>query len=158
MICVNEDTFKKGLKRSSTIVAVFLIFSGFFGMFTLFKFDIRDIILNLYMMIFGVVIIAGEFNKLKEHFGFASTFIGRGVFQLFIGMSILAYKNGDKISLEYIAGILVIIIGIFQMMMFFSCTKFRTEKPQKQNITQQNGTVEFETIDIHNDSAPAYNS
>ncbi|OAA81555.1 Golgi apparatus membrane protein TVP15 [Akanthomyces lecanii RCEF 1005] len=83
------------------------------GIFGVFGGGLRAIVLSIYMIIFGLsigLLVAAEFQippQVSRYANFLFSFVGRGVFYVFLGCLLL----GDKI-ISNIAGGVVGIIGI----------------------------------------------
>ncbi|KAH6895524.1 Golgi apparatus membrane protein TVP15 [Thelonectria olida] len=80
------------------------------GIAGLFKPDFPGIIVDVYMIIFGLSIVLLEFQippQLSRYASFLFSFIGRGVFYIFLGTLILG-----KMWLSKVAGSIVGIVGI----------------------------------------------
>merc|ERR1712054_630813 len=80
------------------------------GIASIFGFSLSSIVVGVYPIIFGLCIALLEFQippQVSRYASFLFSFIGRGVFYIFIGCLIL----GDKV-LSQIAGGIVGIIGI----------------------------------------------
>ncbi|TQV98697.1 hypothetical protein V2A60_007595 [Cordyceps javanica] len=88
-------------------VAAITVLGGIFGFFSG---GLRNIILSVYMIIFGLSIGLLEFQippQVSRFANFLFSFVGRGVFYIFLGCLLL----GEKI-LSNIAGGVVGVIGI----------------------------------------------
>ncbi len=135
MDTIKRETIEQGTKFLSIAISTYLIFSGIFGIFSI-SFDIKTFILDLYICIFGVILITGEFGKLKDYFGFAHSFLGRGIFQLFIGLTLVFFDwEESKYSLEYIAGFLLLVIGCANIGLSCSCMK-NDESKSTNNLSE----------------------
>ncbi|KAF4459319.1 Golgi apparatus membrane TVP15 [Fusarium albosuccineum] len=80
------------------------------GIAQIFQFSLSPIVVGCYMIIFGLAIGLLEFQippQVSRHASFLFSFIGRGVFYIFLGSLLL----GDSI-ISKIAGAIVGIIGI----------------------------------------------
>ncbi|KAI1070190.1 hypothetical protein NW752_008648 [Fusarium irregulare] len=89
------------------VVGVIVILGG---VVSIFSFSLQPIILGAYMIIFGLVTGLLEFQippQVARHASFMFSFIGRGVFYVFLGSLIL---GGNVLS--YIAGGIVGITGL----------------------------------------------
>ncbi|KAM0219958.1 hypothetical protein ACHAPA_000639 [Fusarium lateritium] len=89
------------------VVGVIVILGG---IVSIFSFSLQPIVVGAYMIVFGLVIGLLEFQippQVSRHASFMFSFVGRGVFYIFLGCLLL----GDKI-LSRIAGGSVGIIGL----------------------------------------------
>lgn len=119
------DKSKQIIKYSSIIIGIVLMFLSFFGIF-LSVLDPKGFILYFYTFIFGMLIIAGEFGKLKKYFGFLHYYMGRGFFEIFIGLSILIFDWNSNIFAK-IVSFFAILVGIGQIVV--SCIP--ADKPEE---------------------------
>ena len=138
---------KESTKIFSILTSLYLIFSGIFGIFSI-SFDIKNFILDIYICIFGVIIISGEFGKLKNIFGFASSYIGRGIFQIFIGLTLVFFDwEKSKYNLEFIAGFLMLVIGCIELILCCSCKNIENKlSNQTENVNERTADVELNVI------------
>ncbi|KAF5019421.1 hypothetical protein F66182_8575 [Fusarium sp. NRRL 66182] len=80
------------------------------GITSIFHFGLQSIVVGAYMIIFGLVIGLLEFQippQVSRHASFMFSFVGRGVFYIFIGCLLLG-----TMILSKIAGGIVGIVGI----------------------------------------------
>lgn len=150
MNTIKRETIEQGTKFLSIAISLFLIFSGIFGIFSI-TFDIKTFILDIYICIFGVIILTGEFGKLKNYFGFAHSFLGRGIFQIFIGLTLVLFDwEESSYSLEYVAGVLILIIGSVDIILSCYCMK-KNEDIVTKNEKQTKSTKEEDSLENKND-------
>ncbi|KAM0350263.1 hypothetical protein ACHAPU_003430 [Fusarium lateritium] len=89
------------------VVGVIVILGG---IVSIFSFSLQPIVLGAYMIVFGLAIGLLEFQippQIARHASFMFSFVGRGVFYVFLGSLLL----GDSI-LGKIAGAIVGLIGL----------------------------------------------
>ncbi|KAF4454515.1 putative TVP15 Tlg2-Vesicle Protein [Fusarium austroafricanum] len=89
------------------VVGVITVLGGIASIFSL---GLQSIVVGAYMIVFGLVIALLEFQippQVSRHASFMFSFIGRGIFYVFIGCLLLG-----SFILSKIAGAIVGIIGI----------------------------------------------
>jgi hypothetical protein len=122
---INREKLKQSLKYGSIIIGILLFVMSFFGLF-LSVFNPKTFLLHFYSIIFGVLIIFGELGWYKKLFGFLNTYFGRGLFEIFIGISII-FQDWSGGILSKILGVFCLLFGIGQLL--FSCDK----NPEENN-------------------------
>lgn len=128
---VTLERAKQIMFYTSVMIGVVLMFLSIFGIF-LSVLDPKGFILYFYTFIFGGMIIAGEFGKLKKYFGFLQFYMGRGFFQIFIGLSIVVFDWNSNVFAK-IVGALAIIVGLGHI--FVSCMP--GEKVEEEELKEE---------------------
>lgn len=105
--------FKKSIKYFSAIIGVLLMFVSFFGIFFS-PLDPKGFILYFYTFIFGILIVSSEFGYLMKYFGFMNFNFGRGIFEIFVGLSILIFDWNSNIFAKIVA-IFTLLVGVGQI-------------------------------------------
>ncbi|EME27598.1 hypothetical protein Gasu2_40240 [Galdieria sulphuraria] len=96
----------------------------------------RNVIINIYLIIFAVLIILSElgFSFLLKRFSFLDTFFGRGVFYIFVGLLAV-----DTHWFQILAGVFVAAYGLVLVFMsFFVDSKLSKSPFSRQDNTQSN--------------------
>jgi len=100
-------------------------------------------IMGFYCMIFGILIVIAETRttrtkKLMDYFRFMSTYIGRGVFYIFVGIVVYPISYPSH-AIGIIAGILLIVGGVLNLCLFpcFCKIERKTEESKAQPIQDQ---------------------
>ena len=110
---ISIEKFQKGVFTSSIIIGLLLMVLSFVGIFFSIL-DPKGFILYFYTFIFGVLIICGEFKKFKQYFGFLHYYLGKGLFQIFVGLSILIFDWNSNIFAK-IVSVFTILVGLCQI-------------------------------------------
>jgi hypothetical protein len=103
-----------GFRIVNLVVAAVTVLGGIVHIF---GFDVQSIILAVYMIIFGLAIALLEFQippQISRYASFLFSFLGRGIFYVFIGTLLLS-----KAVLMNIAGGIVGITGIAYIVLEF---------------------------------------
>eukprot|EP00871_Galdieria_phlegrea_P002963 jgi/Galph1/3668/GphlegSOOS_G2346.1 len=103
----------------------------------------RNVIINIYLIIFAVLIIFSElgFSFLLKRFAFLDTFFGRGIFYIFVGLLAI-----DTHWFQILAGVFVSVYGAVLVLMSFFLDSSTTKSPFSK---QQGNTNESTTSTDH---------
>ena len=143
---ITLEKAKQIMFYTSVMIGVVLMFLSIFGIF-LSVLDPKGFILYFYTFIFGGMIIAGEFGKFKEYFGFLQFYMGRGFFQIFIGLSIVVFDWNSNVFAK-IVGFLAIVVGLGHI--FVSCMpgekkeELNDEEPVGVKVVKEEIKVDME--------------
>ena len=124
------------IKWSSILIGVVLMFLSFFGIFFSIL-DPKGFILYFYTFIFGVLIVASELGYFKKYFGFMHYYMGRGLFQIFVGLSILIFDWNSNIFAKIVA-VFALLVGIGQII--FVCSP-QDKKEEEELQDEEAGEV-----------------
>ena len=115
-------------KIIAVVVNLALVVLGVFGLIGTFgSFDPFKIIMALYIIIFAFWALMAEFNCkwIFKSFNFLQSRYGRGFFYLFMGTLAASFGTGE--IFQFIAGILLMCNGVFQVIV--ACTSPKQADP-----------------------------
>ena len=131
---LKKDTIKKLLKLSTFITSGLLFLTAILNFNST---EPQDIVLSIYIIIFGILLLLCEFGKCLKYFGFLHNYLGKGFFILFIGFTLTIFvwnSTSGKVS-----GIICIIFGLLQL---FGYIVFRNEDDNtttnEDNVNEDN--------------------
>lgn len=100
----NFETLATVIRIVSLAVGVFLSFTGGYYVFNMPSFNFGALVVNLYSIVFGVLVClsALRIESFLWKFGFITTFIGRGLFYIFVGGFFYGLMDKETADFEFV--------------------------------------------------------
>ncbi|KAK9388732.1 Golgi apparatus membrane protein TVP15 [Lipomyces mesembrius] len=90
MAFFDQDSFASPFRIVNLVIGALMVLGGIVSFFPL---GFRTVVLAIYTILFGAIVITAEFSmpsQIARYASFLMSFIGRGLFYIFIGALILA--------------------------------------------------------------------
>ncbi|KAK9374529.1 Golgi apparatus membrane protein TVP15 [Lipomyces chichibuensis] len=111
----DQDSFASPFRIVNLVIGALMVLGGIASFFPL---GFRTVVLAIYTILFGALVITAEFSmpsQIARYASFLMSFIGRGLFYIFIGALILAPG-----ALRIVGGSVVMLVGAIFIVLEFT--------------------------------------
>ncbi|KAK9236800.1 Golgi apparatus membrane protein TVP15 [Lipomyces kononenkoae] len=111
----DQDSIASPFRIVNLVIGALMILGGISSFFPL---GFRSVVLAIYTILFGSLVITAEFsmpNQIARYASFLMSFIGRGLFYIFIGALILAPG-----ALRIVGGSVIMLVGAIFIVLEFT--------------------------------------
>ncbi|KAK9247325.1 Golgi apparatus membrane protein TVP15 [Lipomyces tetrasporus] len=115
MVFFDQDSIANPFRIVNLVIGALMALGGLSSFFPL---SFRTVVLAIYTILFGALVILAEFsmpNQVARYASFLMSFIGRGLFYIFMGALVLAPG-----ALRIVGGSVIMLVGAIYIVLEFT--------------------------------------